>query len=109
MRGKIVLVPFPFTDLTAAKLRPALVIYEGEKDAVVAFISSKIPSELSEVDILITRGHPGFRRTGLKAESVIRLDKIATVLKDLILGELGELDEELKKEVNQKLKRIMEI
>jgi len=109
MRGKIVLVPFPFTDLTAAKLRPALVIYEGEKDAVVAFISSKIPSELSEVDILITRGYPGFRRTGLKAESVIRLDKIATVLKDLILGELGELDEELKKEVNQKLKRIMEI
>ncbi len=109
MRGKIVLVPFPFTDLTAAKLRPALVIYEGEKDAVVAFISSKIPSELSEVDILITRGHPGFRRTGLKAESVIRLDKIATVLKDLILGELGELDEELKKEVNQKLKRIMVI
>ena len=109
MRGKIVLVPFPFTDLTAAKLRPALVIYEGEKDAVVAFISSKIPSELSEVDILTTRGYPGFRRTGLKAESVIRLDKIATVLKDLILGELGELDEELKKEVNQKLKRIMEI
>jgi mRNA interferase MazF len=83
MKGKIVLVPFPFTDLTAAKLRPALVIYEGEKDAVVAFISSKIPFELSKVDILITRDHPGFRRTGLKANSVIRLDKIATVLKDL--------------------------
>ena len=49
------------------------------------------------------------KATGLKAESVIRLDKIATVLKDLILGELGELDEELKKEVNQKLKRIMVI
>jgi mRNA interferase MazF len=40
---------------------------------------------------------------------VIKLDKIVTVLKDLIVGELGELDEELKKEVNQKLKRIMEI
>src|SRR4030067_1872876 len=106
MRGKIVLVAVPFTDLTAAKLRPALVIYEGEKDVVVAFISSKIPSELSEGDILITRGHAGFRRTGLKAESVIRLDKIGTVLKDLILGELGELDEEFKQEVNQKLRRI---
>ena len=33
MKGKPVLVPFPFTDLTAANLRPALVIYEGEGDA----------------------------------------------------------------------------
>jgi mRNA interferase MazF len=109
MKGKIVLVPFPFTDLTAAKLRPALVVYEGEKDAVVAFISSKIPSELSGVDILIKQDHPGFRRAGLKVDSVIKLDKIATVLKDLIVGELGELDEDLRKEVNHKLKRIMEI
>jgi len=109
MKGKIVLVPFPFTDLTASKLRPALVIYEGERDAVVVFISSKIPSELSEVDILIMEDHPGFRRAGLKVDSVIKLDKIATVLKDLIVGELGELDEELKKEVNRKLKSIMEI
>ena len=109
MKGKIVLVPFPFTDLTAAKLRPALVVYEGEKDAVVAFISSKIPPELSGVDILIKQDHPGFRRAGLKVDSVIKLDKIATVLKDLIVGELGELDEDLRKEVNHKLKRIMEI
>jgi mRNA interferase MazF len=109
MKGKIVLVPFPFTDLTAAKLRPALVVYEGEKDAVVAFISSKIPSELSDVDILIRDDHPGFKKAGLKVDSVIKLDKIATILKDLIVGELGELDEDLKKEVNDKLKRIMEI
>ena len=109
MKGKIVLVPFPFTDLTAAKLRPALVIYEGEKDVVMAFVSSKIPSELSEVDILITKNQTSFRKAGLKVDSVIKLDKIATVLKDLIVGELGEVDEKLKQEVNQKLKRIMEI
>jgi len=30
-------------------------------------------------------------------------------LKDLILGELGELDKELKKEVNQRLKKILEL
>jgi mRNA interferase MazF len=64
MKGKIVLLPFPFTDLTAAKLRPALVLYEGEKDAVVAFVSSKIPSQLSEVDILIAGKHNGFRGSG---------------------------------------------
>jgi mRNA interferase MazF len=106
MKGKIVLVPFPFTDLTAAKLRPALVIYEGEKDVVLAFISSKVPSELSDADVLVTKNHA---EAGLKVDSVIKLDKIATVLKDLIVGEFGELDEELRSKVNRKLEKIMEI
>jgi len=29
MKGKIVAIPFPFADLKGAKVRPALVIYEG--------------------------------------------------------------------------------
>ena len=109
MKGKIVLVPFPFTDLTAAKLRPALVIYEGEKDVIVAFISSKIPLELSEADVLIATENLDFKKTGLKVESVIKLDKVATVLTDLIVGELGELDKGLRVVVNRKLKEIFEL
>ena len=103
MKGKVVLIPFPFTDLTTAKLRPALVIYEGKRDVIVAFISSKISSESSDADILITKERAGFKRTGLKVDSVVRLDKIATVLKDLIVGELGELDEEIRGEVVEKV------
>ena len=102
-------MPFPFTDLTAAKLRPALVIHEGERDVVAAFISSKVPSEPAEVSVLVTQDRAGFGKAGLKVDSVIHLDKLATVLKDLIVGELGELDEELRQEVNQKLKNILEI
>ena len=34
MKGKIVLIPFPYTDLTEAKLRPALVIFEGKRDLI---------------------------------------------------------------------------
>ena len=109
MKGKIVLVPFPFTDLTAAKLRPALVIYEGEEDVVVAFISSKVPPEPTEVDVLVTRKDTGFEKSGLKADSLIKLDKIATILKDLVVGELGELSEEWRQEVNQKLKKMLEM
>lgn len=103
MKGKIILIPFPFTDLTTAKLRPALVLYEGKRDVVVAFISSKLPSESSQMDVIIDRSHPEFKSSGLKATSVIRLDKIATISKTMILGELGEAGNEVKREVNKRL------
>lgn len=103
MKGKIVLVPFPFTDLTASKLRPALVLLEGEMDCVVAFISSRIPARPSEKEVLIPQEHREFRLTGLKTGSVVRLDKVATISKDVILGEIGEIGESLRKQVNRVL------
>ncbi len=60
MKGKIVILPFPFTDLTTAKIRPALVLCENEYDVVIAFISSKVPLSLSPADIIITKGDRGF-------------------------------------------------
>lgn len=92
-----------FTDLTATKLRPALVLHEGERDVVLAFISSKTHTGTSSAGVIITSSHAGFLKSGLKVDSVIRLDKIATVLKDLMVGELGELDDDLKAKVNTKL------
>ncbi|MGB9722236.1 MAG: type II toxin-antitoxin system PemK/MazF family toxin [bacterium] len=108
MTGKLVLVPFPFTDLTASKLRPALVLYECEEDVILAFISSKIPDRPSETDVIITSKNAGFKKTGLKVDSVIRLDKITTVLKELVLGEIGEIDAQLKKEVKEKMQKMFE-
>jgi len=107
MKGKIVLIPF--TDLTAAKLRPALVLYEGDCDVVLAFISSKTPARAGQAEIVVTTSHAGFVKSGLKVDSVIRLDKIATVLKDLMVGELGELDDDLRAEVNAKLATLFRI
>lgn len=108
MVGKIVLVPFPFTDLTAAKLRPALVLFEGENDAVLAFISSKLPARSSALDVIMTSDSIGFKKSGLKVDSVIKLDKIATVLKELVIGELGELDDAHRHEAKVKLAKMFD-
>lgn len=105
-RGKIVLVPFPFTDLSSAKVRPALIIsapkYSGE-DISVVFISSKITKGASPTDCIIKSSHPSFEKTGLKVNSLIRCNKAATLDKKIVLGEIGELSSEDKKEVDCKL------
>ena len=109
MKGKIVLVPFPFTDLTSSKLRPALVLYEGQYDLILAFISSQARPQTAEAAIHVRKDMPGFEDTGLKVDSVIRLDKIATVLKDLVIAELGELDTHYRESVNTRLCTLLQI
>ena len=109
MKGKIVLLPFPFTDLTKAKLRPALVFLESKDDVVVCFISSKIDKTLSDTDILLSTKHKEFELSGLKVDSVIKLDKIATILKELIIGEIGCIGEELRKEINSIILKIYQV
>ena len=106
MKAKIVLIHFPFTDLTDSELRPALVLHESEHDVVVAFISSKVPVHLQDSDFLVSMDHPSFLSTGLKVSSVIKFDKIATVSKDLIEGEIGEITRDLADECNLLLRRI---
>jgi len=109
MKGKIILIPVPYTDLTAAKLRPALVIFEGRQDLIVAAITTTMVNATPEWDVFISKEYPEFYKTGLKAASVLKLTKISTVRKNLVEGELGEIKGDLRDEVNEKLKRIFEI
>ncbi len=98
MRGKFVLVPFPFTDLSGSKLRPALVLLETGVDVVVAFVSSHVSDR--PLGVVLDGRHPDFDASGLKTPSIIRLDKVATLHKRLVRGEVGEAGSVLRKDVN---------
>jgi hypothetical protein len=72
-RGKVVLVPFPFDDLSATKLRPAVCLTEPigtNRHVVVAFITSSNVSDLLPTGIDLPANHPDFRTTGLRVHSV---------------------------------------
>lgn len=106
-KGTIVLVRFPFTDYSSEKLRPALIIsVDNRKDVCVSFISSVIPLELDETDYLLAKEDKNFLSTGLKKTSVFRMSKIATLDKDIIIGKLGNITPELKKNLDKKLKKV---
>lgn len=109
MRGKVVLVPFPFDDLIAAKVRPAVCLTEPigpYGHIVLAFITSRIPSDLLESDIVVESTQPDFSSTGLHVPSTVRLHRLMTLPIGLIQRELGELPVRLQKEVNEKLQKM---
>jgi mRNA interferase MazF len=108
LKGKIILIAFPFTDLTMSKVRPALVLYESEKDLTVVFVSSRIAKATSN-DVLIKESHTEFKQTGLKADSYLKIEKIATLSKKLMLGEIGQVGPELKKEINDKIVKALKL
>lgn len=103
-KGDIILLPFPFTDLSGSKVRPALTLYNGHHDVTVAFISS-VNQVIDITDISLIPD----QTNGLKRESVLRLHKIATIEKDIVLGKLGELTNEQLQDVDSGLKKIFNL
>lgn len=92
-KGKLILVPFPFTDLKSQKLRPAVILSEkafAKEDVIVAFITSKIRAP-KKMHVIVNERDAFFKKTGLKCSSAICCDKIATLDKRIILGEIGVL------------------
>ena len=107
-RGDIVLVPFPFTDLTAEKLRPAVIVsVDPQKvDVIIAFISSALsPAEVSQTDYLLSQDNPDFVPTGLKKDSTFRMRKLLTIGRGKIIRRLGRVSPAIQKELDTRLKR----
>jgi mRNA interferase MazF len=56
IKGKVVLVPFPFDDLSTAKVRPAVCLTNPigpYRHVVLAFISSRVPPDLGTTEKLL--------------------------------------------------------
>ena len=95
--GDIILTEFPKTNFSRGKLRPALVLalMPGRHgDALLAMISSKTHQFVVGFDVLIRENDLNFAKTGLKSTSVIRLSRLATVEKRIIVAKLGEVEKD---------------
>jgi len=103
-KGDIVLITFPFTDLSGAKLRPALVLANTEIDLTVCFITTQLQWK-EPTDISLSPS----QINGLKVESLVRTSKIATLDRSLAKGLLGKLTQIEMSELNSKLKNLLQI
>jgi mRNA interferase MazF len=111
IKNSIVLVPFPFDDFSASKVRPALCLTSeiGKYDhVIIAFISSKLPDDLTESDLVVKRNTEANKGTGLTADSVIRLHKMVTIPISLIKRKLGEINKATGQIVSEKIRHLFE-
>lgn len=104
VKGDIILVPFPFTDLSGNKLRPAIVLFSTNYDVTISFITTQTKwKETTDIDLMPSK------RNGIKQYSIVRLSKIATVDKSLVVGKLGDLTKNEIEELNDKLKQLLQL
>jgi mRNA interferase MazF len=91
--GDVVLVPFPFTNQTSAKKRPAVVVssevyHQTHPDVIVMAITSQIQRALLADNVMVT----DWQGAGLLKPSVIK-PIISTIEKGLVLKKLGSLQD----------------
>ena len=102
--GDVLLIPFPFTDLSGTKTRPVVVLGKVKDDIIVAFISSETANPLPS-DILLIADN----ENGLKRDSLLKVHKLATLHKKLALGLLGSLNITRQSQIKDALSELLNL
>lgn len=103
--GAVVLVPFPFSDLSRAKLRPAVVLADaGRGDWILCQITSKSYADARAVTLRGT----DFAQGSLQLDSYARPGKLFTAHQGLIAGEAGKLKPESFAQVINAVVRLLQ-
>jgi mRNA interferase MazF len=109
--GDVILVPFPFTDLSTVKQRPALVLSsnrfnKNNNDVVVAGVTSHLMSKPSAYDYELNATEQ--RDAGLPKPSRVKLGKILTIDQAIIRKRLGCLSDDSRNAVIDRLKVVFD-
>ncbi len=112
MKYKVVIVPFPFDDLSGQKARPAVCLtneIQPYRHVVLAFITSKLSANPSVTDFVIDSQDADFALTGLKVSSTVRLHRLMTASSKIITRELGKLSKYQQTEIENRLRKLFGI
>jgi mRNA interferase MazF len=110
-KGDVVLVEFPFTDLSQVKLRPAIVLFANAalNEVTLCFISSKSMDTLTAEEFALKPTDPEFSGTGLRVASKARVTRIVTLQNQLVRRRLGQLGDGYTQQLDHLLKQAFQI
>ena len=104
VKGDVVVIPFPFSDLTETKRRPALVVTSLDGDDVIL---CQITSKALQDNYSISLQDSDFQAGGLKQSSNIRPNRLFTADSHIILYRIGNLTIDKTTEVVNKIVEII--
>jgi mRNA interferase MazF len=93
--GEIWLAEIPFTDGSASKIRPVLVLWLDFGDAVVAAVTSAAPRSVSDVSL------QDWQAEGLRVISTVRLSRLDCLEQNLLRRKLGALSRNDSQRIKQ--------
>jgi mRNA interferase MazF len=100
VKGDVVVLPFPYSDLTVTKKRPALILAELEgNDYIICQITSQAKPDRYACPI----GENDFLSGSLNKPSLARANKLFTADNSIILYRAGTLKEEKVKAISGKI------
>ena len=107
-QGEIVLVPYPFTDLTAIKQRPVLILSNNRynrhtEDIVTCGITSNVKNE----DYSVMIENKDLAEGNLPVTSRIKVDKLFTLSQELVEKKIARIKKEKFQEVQKELMRLI--
>ena len=103
MFGEIFICQFPFTSGAASKIRPALVLFDLEQDAIICRVTGVLRT--GPLDVPLT----DWQTAGLLKPSVARLDRIVTAERSIFLRRLGALSAEDQKTIRDRWNQHMRL
>ncbi|HXR06701.1 MAG TPA: type II toxin-antitoxin system PemK/MazF family toxin [Candidatus Acidoferrum sp.] len=108
-RGDVILVYFPFTDLSSTKQRPALVVSSdalnaASEDVLVVAISSQVPGRLTSEEFMIPPGD--LASCGLPKPSIVRLAKLASLHRQLVIKRIGSMPEPVLRRILAQIRQM---
>lgn len=106
-RGDVVLLPFPYTDLSATKARPAVIVnsdryYAVNQEILVAYITS----QLVRADPWLDYRLQDWKVAGLLKPSLVK-PRLAAIAPSLVRHTVGSLTPRDLAEVDRRLRRAM--
>lgn len=104
--GDVVLVAYPFTDLSGFKVRPALVAALARPPDVVLALTTSNLEGASRADVTLDPADHEFAQSGLHGPSRIRLDRLATLEPALISSRIGSVGADTMERVRDALRNV---